>query len=106
VHVFLSDAFLPAIPVIGTYMVGDLCRVWVSLAMYDAFARGRPLRYVGIEIGTMAMFAGITLLLVLLGDRAAPQIGYASAYAITALVVTVAFFSAPAPAAARTVATA
>jgi len=92
VHIFLSDAYLPAIPVIRTYMAGDFFRVWSSLAMYAAFAQGRPGRYAAIEIGTLATMAAITLVLVAAGERAAPQLGYVGAYALAAILVSIGFF--------------
>jgi O-antigen/teichoic acid export membrane protein len=87
VHLFLSDAYLPAIPVIQTYMVGDVCRVWASIAMYSAFARGQPGRYAAIEMGALGLMAAITVTLATLGEGRAPQLGYAGAYAIVAVIV-------------------
>jgi O-antigen/teichoic acid export membrane protein len=91
VHLFLSDAFLPATPAIRTYMIGDVLRVTASLAMYAAFARGRPARYAGIEMGTLTLMAAVTLALVSAGRPHAPQIGYVAAYGIVALLVGAAF---------------
>ncbi len=87
VHLFLSDAYLPAIPVIQTYMVGDFFRVWASIAMYSAFARGQPGRYAAIEIGALSLMAAITVTLAAAGEGRAPQLGYVGAYAIVAVVV-------------------
>jgi O-antigen/teichoic acid export membrane protein len=91
VHVFLSDAYLTAIPAIQTYMIGDLMRVWASLAMYAAFAGGRPSHYAGIEIATLSLMGLITLTLIAAGDPRAPLTGYCAAYATTATIVTLAF---------------
>jgi O-antigen/teichoic acid export membrane protein len=91
VHVFLSDAYLAAIPAIQTYMIGDLLRVWASLAMYTAFARGNPSRYAGIEMATLSLMGAITLALVAIDDPRAPLIGYCGAYATTATIVTLIF---------------
>jgi O-antigen/teichoic acid export membrane protein len=91
VRLFLSDAFLPAIPAIQTYMLGDLLRVWASLAMYTAFASGKPGRYAGIEIGTLATMGVITIALISAGEARAPQLGYLGAYAITAFAITLVF---------------
>jgi O-antigen/teichoic acid export membrane protein len=93
VHLFLSDAFLPAIPAIRTYMAGDFLRVWAAVAMYTAFARGRPGQYAGIEIGTYAVMAILTVVLISSGNAAAPQIGYLGAYAITLAALAVAWLS-------------
>ena len=87
VHLFLSDAYLPAIPGIRLYMIGDCLRVWASLAMFTAFAAGRPGRYAAIEIGTVAVMAALTLLLTESGHLWAPQIAYAAAYGLTALIL-------------------
>ena len=87
VHLFLSDAYLPAIPSIRLYMVGDFCRVWVSVAMFTAFAAGEPRRYAAIEICTMAMMAVLALLLMHNGEVLAPQIAYVTAFAVTALAL-------------------
>ena len=97
IHLFLSDAYLPAAPVIRTYMIGDVLRVWPSLAMYTAFANGRPLRYAGIEAGALTVMAVVTTVLISAGDTAAPQFGYLAAYAIAATFVSMAFLLRPAP---------
>lgn len=86
VHVFLSDAFVPAIPAIRLYMTGDFLRVWGSLAMFTAFAAGKPGRYAAIEIGTMTVMAGLTLLLTASGEVRAPQVAYAASWGLTALL--------------------
>jgi O-antigen/teichoic acid export membrane protein len=90
VHVFLSSSYVPAIPGIRLYMTGDFLRVWASLAMFTAFASGKPGRYAAIEIATMGLMAVLALLLMALGEVHAPQIAYAAAYGITALIVGVA----------------
>ncbi len=92
VHLFLSDAYLPAIPLIRAYMTGDILRVWPSLAMYAAFAAGRPARYAAIEIATLSLMAGITLALVSMRQADAPALGYAGAYAAAAVLTAVVFF--------------
>ena len=92
VHLFLSDAYLGAIPAIRTYMIGDVLRIWASLAMFAAFARGRPGRYAGIEIATLSLMAAITLALIAADAPLAPEIGYCAAYAVTAAIVTIGFF--------------
>lgn len=91
VRLFLSDAYLGAVPMIRLYLTGDLLRVWASLAMFAAFAAGRPARYAAIEIATTALMAAITLALIRLGRPDAPAIGYATAYGLAALVVTARF---------------
>ena len=100
IHLFLSDAYAPAATTIRTYMIGDVLRVWPSLAMYTAFAGGRPLRYAGIEVGALTVMAVVTMALTSAGDAAAPQLGYLIAYAIAATLVSAAFLLRPAPEAA------
>lgn len=87
VHLLLSDAYQPAIPAIRLYMVGDCFRVWVSLAMFTAFSAGKPSRYAAIEISAMAAMAGLTLLLIRMGEVRAPQIAYAAAFGATAVAL-------------------
>ena len=86
VHLFLSDAYLPAVPAIRLYMLGDFLRVWGSLAMFTAFAAGKPGRYAAIEIATMCIMAALTLVLTVSGEVRGPQIAYAAAWGLTALV--------------------
>ena len=97
IHLFLSDAYAPAAATIRTYMIGDVLRIWPSLAMYTAFANGRPLRYAGIEVGALTVMAAVAGGLIAAGDPAAPQLGYVIAYAIAATVVSAAFLMRPAP---------
>ena len=87
VHLFLSAAYVPAIPSILLYMLGDFARVWVSLAMFTAFAAARPRRYAAMEISTMSVMAVLALLLMARHAVLAPQIGYVTAFALTALVL-------------------
>ncbi len=91
VSLFLSSAFLGAVPVIRTYLLGDVLTVWASLAMYTAFARGRPAQYAAIEMSTMSLMAMIAIALIGMGNPRAPQLAYVSAYAVTAILVTIAF---------------
>jgi O-antigen/teichoic acid export membrane protein len=97
IHLFLSDAYKPAAVTIRTYMIGDVLRVWPSLAMYTAFASGRPLRYAGIEVTALTVMAVVTTVLIAAGDPAAPQLGYVVAYAIAASLVSAAFLLRPSP---------
>jgi O-antigen/teichoic acid export membrane protein len=91
VRLFLAPEFLPAIPAIFAYMTGDVLRVWSAVAMQAAFARGRLVLFVGIEAATILLMGAIMLVLVSLGNPAAPIIAYPIAYATTALIVTVVF---------------
>jgi O-antigen/teichoic acid export membrane protein len=91
VSLFLSDAFLPAVPIIRTYLLGDVLAVWASLAMYTAFARGKPGQYAAIEMATITVMALIAIALMAMGNSRAPQLAYVAAYAVTAVFVTIAF---------------
>ncbi len=91
VRAFLSAAYLPAIGAIKAYMLGDMLRVWPSLAMYAAFARGQPGRYAAIEMSALSLMAVITLTLTALGQPQAPLAGYVGAYGVLAVLVSLAF---------------
>jgi O-antigen/teichoic acid export membrane protein len=95
IHIFLSDAFLPTAVIIRTCMIGDVLRVWPSLAMHTAFANGQPLRYAGIEIGALTLMGVVGAALTAAGDPAALQTGYVVAYAVAALAVSAAFLLRP-----------
>ena len=95
VHIFLSDAYLPAAAIIRICMIGDVLRVWPSLAMHAAFANGQPLRYAGMEIGALTVMAVVGAALTAAGDPAALQTAYVVAYALAALAVTAAFLLRP-----------
>jgi O-antigen/teichoic acid export membrane protein len=84
VRLFLSDAFLPAVPSIQIYMLGDTLRVLPSLAMFAAFAQGRPARFAAIDMGSPAVMAAITVALIGFGLPLAPPLGYVAAYAMAA----------------------
>ena len=90
VQLFRSDAYLPAIPAIRLYMLGDFLRVWVSLAMFTSFASGRPGRYAAIEMSTLSVMAVLTIALSAAGEVRAPQIAYAAAYGAMALTLGIA----------------
>ena len=91
VRLFLAEGFVPAIPVIRTYMVGDLLRVWTTLAMFAVFAAGRPERYAGIEMATVTVMALLALALIAQGEPRAPQLAYAAAYGLSALLISLVF---------------
>lgn len=87
VHLFLSDTYVAAIPGMRLYMLGDFFRVWVSIAMFTAFAAGKPARYAAIEIATLALMALLTVILTSAGEAHGPQIAYAAAYCIAAIAL-------------------
>lgn len=84
VRLFLSDAYLPAIGMIGTYMAGDALRVWTSLTIFSAFAVGLPGRFAGIEVSVLLVFGGLTLVLIAYGQQAAAPMAYLATHAIVA----------------------
>jgi hypothetical protein len=84
VRLFLSDAFVPAIPAIRTYMMGDMIRIWISLAAFSAFAAGSPARCAAVELATLAIMAATTMIMIRLGSAEAPQLGYLIACATVA----------------------
>lgn len=91
IRLFLSESYVPAIPAIRLYLAGDFLRVWGSLAMFSAFAAGKPGRYAAIEMWTMAVMASLSVGLIEIGEVRAPQIAYAAAWGLTALAVAAAF---------------
>lgn len=92
VHVFLSEKYLPAIYLIMIYMLGDIFRGTVSLAMHTAFADGRLIRYMGIEFSTTMLFAIIMFSLIAWQNtRLAPILSYAGAYGTSFLIVVLLF---------------
>lgn len=93
VRVFLSSDFFPAIPGIIAYMIGDVLRVWSALAMQAAFARGRLLLFVGIELATILLMGLMLAWLISLGNRGAPFIAYPAAYGLMAAAITLYFLA-------------
>jgi O-antigen/teichoic acid export membrane protein len=91
IHLLLSNAYLPAASIIQIYMVGDVLRVWASLAMHTSFANGRPFLYAGIEMAALSVMAAVAAALIVVGDPAAPQTAYVAAYAVVAIIVSVVF---------------
>lgn len=86
VTTFLSAAFLPAVPFIIGYLVGDTLRVVTSLTLHTALARGRLRFYVGIEIATAGCIAVWIVLLTTGGYVESAYWGYAAANATLALL--------------------
>ncbi len=103
IHMFLSDAYQPAAAIIRICMIGDVLRVWLSLATHTAFANGAPLRYAALEITTLAVMAAVAIALTEAGDRAALQTSYVVAYGIAAVAISAAFFMQAEPVGKRSV---
>ena len=87
VSTFLSAAYLPAIPFIGGYLLGDGLRVTSSLTIHLLLARGRLAASVGVEAGTAALLALYVAVLSALGRAEAPYWAYPAAYATMALIL-------------------
>jgi O-antigen/teichoic acid export membrane protein len=87
VRLFLSRSFLPAIPFIFGYMIGDVFRATVATAMYASFARARLTRYVAMEAGALSLFGLIMIALIHLGRVDAPMIAYPLAYVLFAVTI-------------------
>lgn len=87
VTTFFSEKFLPAIPFISGYLLGDGLRVTTSLAMHYMLAR-RHLRWaVGIELGTASLLVAYMLLFTSLGHSEAPYWAYSGVYATITLII-------------------
>jgi O-antigen/teichoic acid export membrane protein len=85
VRIFLSGRFLPAIPFIIGYMVGDVARVSGSIALHTALARGRLRLYVAIEACTATLIGLFALTGIAMGYEAAGYLAYPAAYILVAL---------------------
>jgi O-antigen/teichoic acid export membrane protein len=89
VRTFLSQQYLPAIPGIMLYMLGDILRVSASLAMHTAFAEARLRRYIGIEVATVCLFAVLMASLTFSKFANAPFVAYPMAYGLASAVLLV-----------------
>lgn len=95
VPLFLSEQYLSASASIGMYMLGDVLRVAVSIAMFHALARRRLWTYVGIEAASAALIGVLVGIGVQQGRIEAPYVGYVAAYGILFAVICVRFMLAP-----------
>jgi O-antigen/teichoic acid export membrane protein len=87
VTTFFSPAYLPAIPFIGGYLLGDGLRVTASLAIHFMLARRRLAAAVCVEMGTAALLTTYLVILSGLGHEEAPYWAYPAAYATMALLL-------------------
>jgi O-antigen/teichoic acid export membrane protein len=87
VTTFFSPAYLPAIPFIAGYLLGDGLRVAASMAMHWMLARRRLAVAVSIELGSALLMTAYLLILVTLGYREAPYWAYPAAYGTIGLLV-------------------
>lgn len=90
VRLFLSHNFLPAIPFIFGYMIGDVFRATVATAMYSSFAQAKLVRYVALEAGALTLFALLVIGLIRAGRLDAPLLAYPSAYILCAAAIWIA----------------
>ena len=84
--IFLSTAYLAAIPAISLYLAGDCLRVWVSLAQHANLAQQRLGHYAFIELASAGLMATIMFVLMAVGDTRAPQIAYVATQLCVAAV--------------------
>lgn len=87
VTTFFSEQYLPAIPFISGYLLGDGLRVTASLAMHYMLARRYLRTAVWIELGTAVLLSIYVILLTSLGYAEAPYWAYPAAYATMALLM-------------------
>jgi O-antigen/teichoic acid export membrane protein len=81
----LSRRYVPAAPLILAYMIGDVCRVSTSIAVYTALARRKMWTYLTLEMVSAGLFAGLAALLIAGHWLLAPYVGYVSAFALMAV---------------------
>lgn len=89
VTAFFSPAYLPAIPFIAGYLLGDGLRVTASMAMHWMLARRRLAAAIGIELGTAALMTGYLLNFMRVGHAEAPYWAYPAAYGTMAVLLLV-----------------
>lgn len=87
VATFLSISYLPAIPFIAGYLLGDGLRVTTSMTMHLMMARGRLRAAIGIEAATAALLTAYVVVLAALGRPEAPYWSYPAAYASMAAII-------------------
>ncbi len=91
VTTFFSPAYLPAIPFIAGYLLGDGLRVTASMAMHCMLARRRLAAAIGIEFGTAAFMTAYLLIFIRLGYAQAPYWAYPAAYGTITVFLIAAF---------------
>lgn len=87
VRTFLAPSFIPAIPFIAGYLIGDTFRVATSLSLHTALARGRLALYVGTESAAAALTAFYVLLLIAAHRPESAYWGYIAAHGTMAALV-------------------
>jgi O-antigen/teichoic acid export membrane protein len=91
VPLFLSDQYMSASTPIAMYMLGDVLRVTVSVAMFHALARRRLWAYLGFEVLTASLIGILVGIGIRQGHVDAPYIGYVAAYAVVFAVICIHF---------------
>jgi len=86
VGLFLSAKFLPAVPLVIGYFLGDTLRASASLASYTAMSQRRLVAYVGFEAAAAALIAASLMLLLHFDVPNAPAIAYVGSYILMAIV--------------------
>lgn len=94
IHTFLSDKYLPAAVPIVMYMAGDVLRVSATLALQILLARRRLIYAIGLEIGTVSLFAAILLVGMNILGSSAPFVAQLTAQAIVAVSAWIIFWRA------------
>ena len=92
IHTFLSDKYLPAAVPIIAYMAGDVFRASAMLALQVALARRKLLYAIGLETGTVLLFAVIMLIGIKLFGPSAPYVAQVTAQAAVAISTWIIFW--------------
>jgi|GEM_PF-2740131 len=92
IDTFLSDKYLPATLPIIAYMSGDVLRVSATLALQVALARRRLAYAIGLEIGTVSLFALIMFIGIGFHASSAPFLAQIAAQAVVAMSTWVIFW--------------
>ena len=87
VTTFLSARYLPAIPFIAGYLLGDGLRVTASMATQLMMAKGRLGAAIAIEAMTATLLAAFVVGLTTLGRPEAPYWSYPAAYGLMAVIL-------------------
>jgi O-antigen/teichoic acid export membrane protein len=91
IPLLLSKTYLAATPKIAVYLVGDVLRVATSLALHAALARGRLTWYLGIEAINVAIFGGVSAMLIAMQVSWAPYYAYCISHGLIAAAVLVVY---------------
>jgi O-antigen/teichoic acid export membrane protein len=95
VPLFLSDEYVSASRSIGMYMIGDVLRVSVSIAMFHALAQRRLWTYLGLELVTAALIGLLVGIGTHQGQIDAPYVGYVATYGVLFATICARFLLAP-----------